>query len=301
MKPRLRIAIVAALILVGAALASRFGVRATYQDDRLTEPSGLTAGQQKGVFWTHNDSGDGPVLYAVTIDGRVLARFRIEGAEANDWEAITADRRGQLYVGDIGNNANSRRDLTVYEVPEPRVPLVGKMIAEGVLLPQRVIRFHYPEQTAFPPAARNFDAEALFWDHVEGGLYLLTKHRGDMATVLYRFDDLDAAESAPLSARGRFVVGGDPDNFGGMVTGADLSPDGRLLAVLTYHALFIFERPETGDDWLSTLRNRIDFDQTWTVQAEAVVWHGASVVFTNEQGAIFRIDDPLAPREDDFP
>lgn len=295
--------ILVALALAGVACTALLRPGgSSYGDGRLTEPSGLTAGQQPGVFWTHNDSGDGPVLYAVTIDGRLLGRYRVDGAGAEDWEAVTADGQGRLYVGDIGNNANDRRDLVVYRVAEPAVPLDGA-VAEGTLTVERAIRFHYPDQTEFPPKARNYDAEALFWDPRagEGALYLLSKHRGDMRTVLYRFDALEGAESIALSARGSVEVGGDPDRFGGMVTGADLSPDGRYLAVLTYHALFVFERPATGDDWLAELRNRIDFDQDVTVQAEAVVWHGDAVVFTNEQGSIFRVESPLTPREGRFP
>lgn len=290
--------------LCAAMLACGHGNRRPgYTDGRLSEPSGLTAGQQPGVYWTHNDSGDGPVLYAVTVDGRLLGRFRVEGAEASDWEAITADGQGRLIVGDIGNNANDRRDLTVYRLPEPRVPLGAPEPVEGAVTVERAVRFHFPEQRAFPPEARNFDAEALFWDPQRAGgtLYLLTKHRGDMATVLYRFDTLEPGASVALSARGRFVVGGDPHRFGGMVTGADLSPDGRYLAVLTYHALFIFGRPPTGDDWLAHLHLRVDFDQDVTQQAEAIAWHGDALVFTNEQGGIFRIERPLERRPERFP
>lgn len=293
-----------ALLTLACTGALRRG-DARYHDPRLAEPSGLAASvAQPGVFWTHNDSGDGPVLYATTVDGRLLGRYVVEGASAVDWEAITVDDRGHLYIGDIGNNGNDRRDLVVHRVPEPTIDRAADRPASGTLRADRALRFYYPEQQAFPPEARNFDAEALFWaphpDTGEGTLYLLTKHRGDLRTVLYRFDRLDA-EPQPLVARGSFEVGGDPDRYGGMVTGADLSPDGRHLAVLTYHALFIFARPAEGDDWLAHLANRVDLDQDVTVQAEAVAWHGAAVVFTNEQGAIFRVDDPLAPRSERFP
>ncbi len=298
--------VVLAVALAALAVAAVMALTGTlgggdYGGGRLPEPSGLAAGSAPSVYWTHNDSGDGPTIYAVTVDGRLLGAFRLLGADAKDWEAIASDGAGRLYVGDIGNNANARRDLTVYRIAEPSVSPDAQTIVEGEVPVERAIRFHYPEQTAFPPRARNFDAEALFWDARARALYLLTKHRGDMATVLYRFDDLESTASTPLSARGRFVVGGDPDNYGGMVTGAELSPDGRFLAVLTYHALFIFERPAEGDDWLGELRNRIDFDQSATIQAEAVAWHDGAVVFTNEQGGVFRIDDPLTPREGDFP
>lgn len=305
--PRL-VALAAAALLVACA-AKPDGARYGIPD--LDEPSGLAASRSSpGVFWTHNDSGAGAVLYAVTADGRLLARYRIDGAAATDWEAITVGDDGFVYIGDIGNNGNARRDLTVYRVAEPvvaRETAAGSRPVEGILTVDRAIRFHYPEQRDYPPAARNFDAEALFWaphpDTGHGTLYLLTKHRGDRATVLYRFDALATPESGSLAltARGAFTVGGDPDRYGGMVTDADATADGRLLAVLTYHALFVFERPAEGDAYLTLPRNRIDLDQDVTVQAEAVAWDGDTIVFTNEQGSIFRVDEPLAPRSGRYP
>ncbi|MEZ4433191.1 MAG: hypothetical protein R3F65_12350 [bacterium] len=298
-------ALVAALLTACAAKPD--GLR--HAVPGLDEPSGLAASRtQTGVFWTHNDSGADPVLYAVTADGRLLARYRVEGAAAVDWEAVTVGDDGFVYIGDIGNNGNDRRDLTVYRVAEPVVPREPPAErVDGTLTVDRAIRFHYPEQREYPPAARNFDAEALFWaphpDTGHGTLYLLTKHRGDLATVLYRFDALGTPPSGSLAltARGAFIVGGDPARYGGMVTDADATADGRLLAVLTYHALFVFERPAESDAYLTLPRNRIDLDQDVTIQAEAVAWDGDTILFTNEQGGIFRVDEPLAPRSGRFP
>ena len=57
--------------------------------------------------------------FAVNREGKVLGVFKVEGAEANDWEAIATDRQGNLYIGDFGNNRNTRRDLIIYQVREP--------------------------------------------------------------------------------------------------------------------------------------------------------------------------------------
>src|SRR4051794_6987818 len=40
----------------------------------ITESSGLAASRKHpGVFWTHNDSGNGPYIFAITRDGHLLA------------------------------------------------------------------------------------------------------------------------------------------------------------------------------------------------------------------------------------
>src|SRR5262245_23653064 len=46
--------------------------------DQLRESSGLAISRsQPGILWSHNDSGDGPNLYAIDISGKLLAVFRV--------------------------------------------------------------------------------------------------------------------------------------------------------------------------------------------------------------------------------
>ena len=61
--------------------------------DELRESSGLAISRtQPGVLWSHNDSGDGPNLYAVDISGKLLAQYRVDNALARDWEDISTGR-----------------------------------------------------------------------------------------------------------------------------------------------------------------------------------------------------------------
>ena len=310
MKSALSIVVLAGLVIGASVWLSRddfmTGAFARYTIDALDEASGLGPSQlNDGVYWTHNDSGDTPRLFATTVDGRLVGEFSVDGAQALDWETITTDGAGSLYVGDIGNNKNTRQDLTFYRVGEPRLPADG-IPYRSTLKVEHVYRFHYPEQRAFPdPTQLNFDSEASFWaTHPttgQGTLYLLTKHRSDQRTLLYRFDELVNGKRVALKRVGQYDLGGDPKNFGGMATGAAITRDGRFLAVLSYHAIFIFERPDVGDDYLSELRNRIDLNQGQTQQVEAIAWAGAHLVFTNEQGMIFRVQQPLQKREARFP
>jgi hypothetical protein len=268
---------------------------AHYRIAELAEPSGLVASAKNdGIYWTHNDSGAGPILYATTIDGDLVGRFEIDGAKAIDWEAITTDRRGSLYIADVGNNANWRRDLTIYRILEPSLNIQTENVIHGRIQVQSSIRFHYPEQHKFPDLAEfNFDSEAIFWGEAlgerTGALYLLTKHRSDTYTHLYRFDGVAKSKSIPLTLVGRYDLGGKK----GLVTGAAMRPDGAYLAVLTYFGVFVFERPVRGDNYLSRFKHKINFDTEVTQQAEAITWAGDSLVFSNEQGDLFRVGNPL--------
>ena len=243
-----------------------------FSGQTLSEPSGLAASSHHpDIFWTHDDSGGNPEIFAVNRDGKVFGVFKVEGAKANDWEAIATDRKGNLYIGDFGNNRNTRRDLVIYQVREPSFePGAKPILAQPRLSGQCASSTRSKE---FPDKKqKNFDAEALFWD--KGSLYLLTKHRSDMSTTLYTVPFLESAQPLPAQKLGVFDVGGDPDNFGGRVTGADLSADGRHLAILTYHAIFIFERPAQGMNFLTNLRNRIALNQDICDQVEGIAWDG---------------------------
>ena len=57
----------------------------------LREASGLSLSRtQPGVVWAHNDSGDAPVLYAIDLKGKLLAKVGVMNATATDWEDISS-------------------------------------------------------------------------------------------------------------------------------------------------------------------------------------------------------------------
>lgn len=261
------------------------------------ESSGLVRSRRfEGVYWTHNDGEDTGRVFAVDERGRLIAEVAVEGATQIDWEDIAVDDDGFLYVADIGNNENARRDLSVYRLREPDP---GRAPKQRIQVERR-IRFRYPDQRAFPePGRMNFDAEALF--AAGRRLYILSKHRSDTRTTLYRFPAMSPGVEHVLERVGEFDVGGADKKYGGMVTAADLSADGRHLAVLTYHAIFVFARPEGSDDFLSKMVKKIDLDQDVAAQCEALAWRGTSLLFTNEQGWIHSVDDPFDERAQLYP
>ena len=54
---------------------------ATIKDQSVKESSGLVASRtRRGAYWTHNDSGDGPFIYAFDSRGDSLGVFRVTGA-----------------------------------------------------------------------------------------------------------------------------------------------------------------------------------------------------------------------------
>lgn len=266
------------------------------ENEAISESSGLVRSRtHPGVFWTHNDSGDSARIFAIDAAGRSLGEFAVEGAEHVDWEDIAVDDEGHLYIADFGNNANQRRDLVIYRVPEP-----DPAADSGRVRVDRALRFRYADQRAYGrDGPMNYDAEAAFWHG--GALYIFTKHRSDTRTRMYRLPTEGGGDGErALEPVLELDLGGEASERLGNTTAADISADGRFVALLTYRALYLYEAGSP----LPTPRGviaRIPFVTRHTRQAESVAWDDGALIIGNEQRQLFRIPDPLAPSLHRYP
>lgn len=193
--------------------------------DGLAESSGVAASRAyPGVYWTHNDSGSEPVIFAIDSTGAILARVRVEGATNVDWEDVAlgpCPAGDCLYVADTGDNQERRDHAVIYRIPEPAP-------RDGRSAPAERFPFRFPD--------RPQDAEALFiLPDPEPTAYIVTKGRAGPVTV-YRypppFDPDRIVELEPVQT---FDPG--PMPLGRQVTGADATPDGRWVAIRSYDSL----------------------------------------------------------------
>ncbi len=246
----------------------------------IDESSAIVKSRQyDGVFWTLNDSGDKARIFPFDLKGDCFKPewypefegISIPDAVNIDWEDIAADDRGNLIIGACGNNGNTRKDLALYIVEEP-VP--DNTIACRY---SKKIPFRYPDQEEFPPKMRNYDCEAVFY--AGGHIYLLSKNRSDTNTTLYRLESENQLEENVLTKLETFDV------KIGNVTGADCTPDGRKLAVLTYLNLWVFTA-DTPGEWLT---GSVEYLPIKARQCEGICWDGDELIVTNEQKDIMRV------------
>jgi hypothetical protein len=203
-----------ALLAVGpAAPAAADDGGFTIEDPRITESSGLAASRQHpGVYWTHNDSDDGPYLYAVdSRTGKTVATVTLSGiGSPRDVEAVSIGPGNEIWVGDIGDNFGGRWDhVWLYRLPEPK-----KLADQTVRATQYVVKY----------ADGPRDAEAMMVHPKTGRVYIVSKN-----------EDGGGLYEAParLSASGTNVFRRIAD-IGLWTTDGAFSPDGRQLAVRGY-------------------------------------------------------------------
>lgn len=233
-----------------------------FSSSKINESSGIIKSRRyPNIFWTHNDSGDTARIFAVHEDGNLVAEVKVNGAENIDWEDIAAGELGQIYICDIGGNVKNSDHHAIYLIPEPN-PNTDKSV-EVV----RKIKFQYG-------ISSRVDAEACFF--AAGHIYILSKHKKPL-TGLYR---LNPAKTEQFAEK----VSEYP--ISGMVTGADVSADGKMLAILTYLGIHLFEKPKDNDNYLAGAHKMMDL---FFGQAEGIAFDGASFLITSEEGQLLKI------------
>lgn len=255
---------------------------ATFDFEEINESSAIVKSRMwDDVYWTLNDSGGKNRIFPFNRNGEMYrAQWYDEtqggvyiGDAVNiDWESMTTDSDGNLYIGACGNNSSVRRDLCVYILKDPHP------VGTGTTRYIQKINFNYPEQKEYPAPEddSNYDCEALFT--AENRLFLLTKHRSDSNTRLYTLNSMYPERMNQLTYLSTFDIGG-------MVTAAECNESGNKLAVLTYNGVWVFEG-EAGE-WF---KGSIKWLPIKARQCEAICFDDDdTLIITNEQMDLFEL------------
>ncbi len=225
----------------------------------IPETSSLAISRRNpGLLWSHNDSGNGAVLFALDAGGAVRGRVRVP-VNTRDWEDISAARCPQgdcLYMADIGDNGRKRRQVTIYRVPEPAP-------GDTETAPPEVFNATYVDGP--------HNAEALFV--VDADLFIVTK---DRAGFVYRAT-ITATASRQLTFQrvGQLGIA--------MVTDAETSRDGTSVVVRTSDEVVLFRTADLiRGTYTPSFRMRIDGLRE--PQGEGVALDGDMLYLSSEGG-----------------
>jgi hypothetical protein len=212
--------------LVGLLAAFVLGANAIAQPAALTrritlpaelkEVSGMTR-LPNGDLWLLNDSRNPSDLYRFDPIRKQLTAVQPLQTKNFDWEDLTHDPAGNLYIGDFGNNNNKRSNLRVL-IFNPTHGTLDSIV------------FRYPDQKAFPPEKEtdwNFNCEAMVF--FQDSLHLFSKNvfKGNFYCKHYVIPATSGLETVAI-LRDSIKLKNR------VVTGAALSRDGKTLALTGY-------------------------------------------------------------------
>jgi hypothetical protein len=235
----------------------------------LDESSGLVVVGDR--FISMNDSGAEPILIVFSKKGKLLHKVRVLNAKNVDWEALTLDNNGNLYIGDIGDNKNTRKSLQVYVVSVEKV-LAGSDVTASK------IEYTYPDKTNFPPEKDQlyFDAEGMVWRN--DSLFVFTKNRTqpfDGLVKVYAFPVKTGTHQAAEIGQIQLPATSWLENS---VT--DAAVHKNTLYLLTYRYIYIYKWK--GNDF--TLKEVIEFNAA--TQKEGLFYKNGKVYVTDEKSIL---------------
>ena len=218
----------------------------------LDEISGIASSRRaENRYWVHDDSPRPAEVQAINNSGKRLARLRIDGVRAIDWEDIASYSLGGkpwLLIGDIGDNAGVRKDYELIAIEEPELSADD---AVQTIKPTWRLRFRYPDGS--------HDVEAMAVDTQHRQILLINKH--PPLTVYALPLGPGKANAGTLVAKKLLELTSIPQpdanerkarypaaRFGGSPTGLDIDVAGKRAIVLTYRDIWLFKRA-AGETW----------------------------------------------------
>lgn len=286
-----------------AATENKLTKAGTIQATRLREASGMAfSGNEPGLIWLVNDSGNAAELFAVDTTGRHLATVKLD-TRNRDWEDLSQfNLNGEsfLLIADIGDNLRTQKQYRLHIVSEPQ--LDTRSVANSATSIAPVVSL----DLTFPDGSHNSEAAAVAND---GYLYLITKasqpavYRAPLVETFSNWLNRPTASSItdvepvlPLQAEfiGRFrkptltpalaliktLTGVDL----GSVTALDFDSNLGEAWILTYRSIYRLPATASGD-WQAVMTGKPErFTGHDLAQAEALAFspNGQYIYATSE-------------------
>lgn len=223
------------LLFISIQLFSQHTLNKLKLPAELKEISGLEKFNDS-ILIAINDSGNAPLIFFIDLKGEIIKKTFVSNALNIDWEDLTLDDEGNLYIADVGNNDHLRNDLCILKLNAQQAYNSDSISAEKIY-------FTYTDQLDLSDnyVSQSHDCEAVFW--FEDTLHLLTKittkpkkdywHNG---TSDYRLSTTPGRYS--VKSKTHYWTGGD-NRLKHQVTACDNL--NTTIAILTYGFVYFYQ------------------------------------------------------------
>lgn len=255
-------------------------------DKKHTEVSGMIFHAPTQKLWMLQDKGNPSELYVYSADGTFENTVIVNNQENTDWEDLSQDKNGNIYIGNFGNNDNKRKDLRILKVDAVTIQSNSVNVSQETT-------FYYEDQTEFPPKKSNllYDCEAFV--ATNEAFYLFTKNRSkgfDGAFYVYKVPNKNGSFKAEKIATLKTC-----DQYKSCaITGAALNKNGNEIALLTHDKVLLI--PFVNDDSFKQ-ENITTKELGHNSQKEAITFKSENQLFMADEsekgkkgGTVFMLD-----------
>jgi len=206
---------------------------------KLKEASAIEIAPNSSLSWVIEDSGNKNIIYGLNQEGKIAHEITVSNAKNIDWEDLTSDENGNLYIGDFGNNDNTRKDLCIYKIE-------ASSLKNDTANATSKISFYYPNQKEFPPKKSElfYDSESFF--EYKGNFYIFSKNRSkgfDGTVLVYKVPNKAGNHKATFL--GQFISCDSYQKCA--ITSADISPDGKKIVLLSANKVWVLSDYKSDD------------------------------------------------------
>ena len=222
----------------------------------LTEVSAAETALNTNILWTIQDAGNSNNLFGLNMKGHIEKNIDISNVKNTDWEDLTSDKLGNIYIGDFGNNNKKRKNFRILKVNHDDLNKESA-IAE-------IIEFKLPKDI------KSKDFEAFFIHN--NIFYIISKE--NKSFCVFKVPNEIGRHKAMLKSDYKFK------GRNNKITAADISEDGKTVILLNHDKLWQLSDFK-GDNFFSGTIKNLSFKHN--SQKEGVCFKSASTVLITDE------------------
>ena len=260
-------------------------------NENIIEVSGIACSRvTPGYIWMQSDETARYIIATDEKGEKRACKVNFTKKIRWDWEDMSGgvyEDKNYLFIGAFGDNDENDGEYSIVYFEEPAIDPVNT--PEVSVTPSQ-IKFVYPD-------GLNHNCEALMYDNREQMIYIITKVYYNVCQVFsipFRLDYGDEEQTltyiCDLGLRSDLGSGSKPSKGFHLVTGADISPDGKYILiknhnniVAVYSWILLFTREE-GESVAETLIRQTHpeplYCYSYEWQGEAICWLDSTTFYT---------------------
>lgn len=243
------------LVFITSCNTGKLNLLASINND-LEEASAIEIVKGSNLIWVIEDAGNKNNIYGLDLKGRIVKDIDISNAENDDWEDLTSDKFGNLYIGDFGNNNKKRDNFTIYKVSNLN-PNKDETTAEAI---------HFK----LPKDVKSEDFEAFFL--LDSFFYIFSKE--NKSSILLKVPNSIGEHVAEL------VTDFNLDGKHHKITSAAVSPNQETVVLLNHDKLWKLSGFKP-DNFFKGKIEELKFEHT--SQKEGICFKNDSIVYINDE------------------